>query len=383
MTRRLAGQAAALLLLWAILLPLVRLPLTSDEGRALWAVRDERPLSLDAPLDALRALRRNLDDTLNRLSDQAQPLPGVLLLDAWTTLAGESVLAARLPGMLAVLLAASLVGGGPLALLAAGLLALIPAAQAGSHCWLLLASALTVRATRAKSPGWLLGAALLLAMTTHRAGPLLIPVALLLVDRSHLRRWLPWTLGAMVLALPWLLPGGFRPLAGSAGEWLAGVTALLVPPAAWGLSRLAARDARHGGMTAAVVAVMAIASVGVISARTDWRAALDSFAGQRAPSAPVIKLYAPQHPLAHYERQPDTDALRQGTSLDLGWREFSAEEAAAVAEVLAGAPEIWLVAPADVPLATAVRIGLQGRDFDTDHVITAGDMRFWRLDASR
>ncbi len=375
--RHMARQAAALLLLWAILLPLARLPLTSDEGRTLWAIRDERALSLDAPLDALRALRGNLDDTLNRLPDQAQPLPGVLLLDAWTTLAGESVLAARLPGMLVALLAASLVGGGPLALLAAGLLALIPAAQAGSHIWLLLASALTVRAARANSPGWLLGAALLLALTTHRAGPLLIPVALLLVDWSAMRRWLPWTLGAIVLALPWLLPGGFRPLAGSAGEWLTGIVALLVPPAVWGLSRLAARDAHRSGMAAAVVAVLAIASVGVISTRTDWRAALDSFAGQRAPTAPVIKLYAPQHPLAHYERLPGTDALRQGTSLDLGWREFSAEEAAAVAEVLADAPEIWLVAPADDPLAASVRQALRPA-FDAGHVITAGDIRFWR-----
>ena len=378
---RVAGRAAALLLLWAVLLPLARLPLTADEGRVMWTIRDERPLTLAAPVDSLRALRANLSNTLNRLPDQAQPLPGVLLLDAWTTLAGESVLAARLPGILAALLVAALVGGGPLALLAAGLLALIPAAMVGSHIWLLLASALTVRALRRGSPGWVLAAGLLLGVATHRAGPLLL-LALFVAWPIPNRRWLAWALGAVALALPGLLPGGFRPLAGSAGEWLAGIVALLVPAAAWGLSRLAARDVRGRIAAVVLVAAVALTSVGIISTRTDWRAAIDLFGNQRAPTAPVIKTYVPQHPLAHYERQPQTNALHQGISVDLSWREFSLNEVMALAMALNGAPEIWLVGPADDSLAAAVREALRPA-YDTVDVITAGEIRFWRLDANR
>lgn len=384
MTRRYAGWVALLLLLFAGLLTLARAPLSADEGRALWAVRDDRLLTLADPLESLRALRGNLTDTLNRIPEQSQPLVGVLLLDAWTTLAGESLRAARLPGQLAALLAGSLVGGGPLGVLATGLLALIPAAQVGSQVWLLLASALALRVVRVGSPGWLLLAALLLALTTHRAGPLLIPLALgfaLATNRAQSRRWLPWTLGALALAAPWLLlaPGGWRPLAGSAGEWLAGIVALLAPALAWGLSRLAARGAGERMAAAAIMGALALVSVGAGLQRTDWPAAVRDFTAQRSPTAPVVRLYAPQHPLAHYERLPGTDGLRQGISLDLGWREFGVDEVAAVAEALMGAPTIWLIAPADDPLAAALREALRPA-YDTGHVITAGEMRFWRLD---
>ena len=147
-------------------------------------------------------------------------------------------------------------------------------------------------------------------------------------------------------------------------------------------SLMAGRGARHGAMAAAVVAVVALASVGIISTRTDWRAAIDLFASERAPTAPVIKTYVPQHPLAHYERQPQTSALRQGISVDLSWREFSLNEVMALAMALNGAPEIWLVGPADDSLAAAVREALRPA-YDTVDVITAGEIRFWRLDANR
>jgi hypothetical protein len=110
-----------LLLFWGVYLSLARSGLTQAEARVLWTVRDDVPLNV-APRDALRGLRTNVEQMVER----AEPvlLPYYAIMDAWVTVAGESVLAARYFSALCILLAAVLAARWRFMLVVAGLGAL-------------------------------------------------------------------------------------------------------------------------------------------------------------------------------------------------------------------------------------------------------------------
>lgn len=88
-----------LLLLFAVLLVWQSTTAVHDrEGQSLWAVRDR-----EAPPEGVRAFpgysRQSLGIAFARSQQMNQPPLYYLLLDAWTLLAGQSLLAARLPSI--------------------------------------------------------------------------------------------------------------------------------------------------------------------------------------------------------------------------------------------------------------------------------------------
>ncbi len=100
------AAAAILLALFAIflLLPDQQAGLDDDEALALWIVRDDVSMNA-APGDALRALRSNISQMIDRVQTQPQPPLYFIALDAGVMAAGESVLAARFFSTLWVMLA--------------------------------------------------------------------------------------------------------------------------------------------------------------------------------------------------------------------------------------------------------------------------------------
>lgn len=77
--------------------------------------------------------------------------------------------------------------------------------------------------------------------------------------------------------------------------------------------------------------------------RQDWRDIIRTTTAERQLTQPMVILYPPDHPLAYYDRT-ERYAFGRGTVINMGWRDFSEEELARVAESLNGSDEIWMVA---------------------------------------
>lgn len=228
MSARRAVLFTALLLLAAFLVStfhLTRESLWYDEGWTAWAVHDDRsnPASVG---ETLQHIRDSLTGALSRVRDDVHPPLYFLLLDVWTLLIGESVLALRLFSVLCGLLALSAtyaVGRrlfdritGFMAVLVLGSASffvyytrearmyVLLLALAAFAAWLYLRwrDRLSGRRTLAY------GLALALLLYTHYAGALIIAVHgihLFLTARLHLRprHGAPFLLAALLFA-PWV-----------------------------------------------------------------------------------------------------------------------------------------------------------------------------------
>jgi hypothetical protein len=78
-----------------------------------------------------------------------------------------------------------------------------------------------------------------------------------------------------------------------------------------------------------------------------WNEAVAAMIAARQPLEPAITDFLPQSVVAYYDRQM---GLRRGVTLDLSWRDHSAEGMRALVAKLAAAPSLWAVLRTDIPV---------------------------------
>jgi hypothetical protein len=389
--------ALLLLLAFAVYLPDAGRGLGEDEALALWVVRDEVAVG-GAPGDALRGLRANLIEFAARVQQQPQPPLYFALLDAWVMIAGETVYAARLLSVVSALLALAFTaaaGRGWMIALALPLY-FLPAAEAFLYAPLLAFSALGLGLLR-RWPGRgsrltaaMYALALAAALYTAWAALLLLPLhGAYALRRRFFTAWLLAAGGALLLFTPWALlwSPGIDMLLSSAALRTAAAAALtaalpvmiIALAGITGLIRLrAAPRPALIAMVAGLYALGVLAAAALITGRTDWPGAINALNAARDPLEPALIGYSPQHPLAHYDRLPDT-VIRQGISVDLGWRHYPLTELAQVAAALDDTPALWLVMPVDDPDTWGALMALA--DTHTPgYRMVAGDTLFYRFD---
>lgn len=77
-----------------------------------------------------------------------------------------------------------------------------------------------------------------------------------------------------------------------------------------------------------------------------WREAVTQAADMRSADEPALVHIAPHSPLAYYDRQAN---LAESISIDVGWRPFAPDEISVLADTLANAESVWVIAPAADP----------------------------------
>lgn len=338
--------------------------LFDHEAQALWVVQDVASTRA-APADAIRAVRANLTSLADRLPQADQPALYFLILDAWTSISGESLAAARALSLLAGLLAYALIASAarywtgrsaalPILLLS-GAVMLYAGRGVYLYALLLMFSALALwsllywQQTRQKHAAAIYTLALAACLGTAYGALCLLPLHAWIAYRSgDMRRWLPLMLAALLAAAPLALLS--RPVASFIAVDLHVVIApallAALPP---GIVELAARW--RGGPVPALLAVLALGAGFALDAqRPDWVRIIDQMSAARHPLDVTVTRFAPESALAYYDRQPGT-RVRRGISLMLGWREHPPEELLDYAARLANAPGVWLALPEDSPEA--------------------------------
>jgi hypothetical protein len=94
-----------------------------------------------------------------------------------------------------------------------------------------------------------------------------------------------------------------------------------------------------------------------------WPVTLDEYLAVRAPDEPALTAFAPGSIGDYYDA---AYGLRQGMGINLGWREFSGAEVAAVLENLDDSRPIWLLVPESWPHTQQVNDTLISRGFDPE-----------------
>lgn len=371
--------AGLLLIAFALFFPDDSAGLSVSEARALWVARDY--VSLDAaPADALRALRTNLTDVLERVRTDAQPPLYFVFLHGWIIVAGESIIGARLFGVLCALLALALTFGArrisagkidSRVIIISIALYLAVTVQGYVYPFLLLLAAGALFAllrwrTAPSVPRAMIYTLTLTAVlyTYHIAAPFVILHGLYLLRKTSRRviaGWLMSVLAAAILFAPWLvlLQPRDLDLLLTAEAWRATFTALVavaMPSVALLLARLT--DALNVDHTSDPAAVRMAGALGISTAllvvgglvqpdRVDWGETINALNEKRDFGDLLLIGYAPWHPLAHYDRLPETP-IRAGISVDFGWREFDVDEIDAIIAALDTDHPVWLFAVEDV-----------------------------------
>ncbi len=392
MTRPLATYSTlvlALLLMCVALLPLLDRPgVEADEGRALWIIRD----NVRDRGDTVAALRTNLETMLKRLPEQDHPPLYALLLDAWVFVVGaESLLLVRYLSLLGALAAVSalmaLLGRlapVPMALIAPFALGFIAfsAAPLALFAALSALAVLSLRRVLRRATWWrmLLHTIILTALIySHAFGFVMVLVYFAIVGtkgRSNPRVQVCAGI-AVLLYIPWILFN--QQAAPFAGEFQ--VAFLLTPlyvafiPLVVGFWHLLKRPMRMGGII--IGAICLLLSLWTVWNRPDWTGLIADIHSGRDLTQPILLAYSPQHPLAYYD-QFEESRLREGITLDIGWRDFSAAE---LHDLLSGLDEIstlWLVSLDDQ--LELIRAAADVRP-ENEQIRVTGDVivtRFWR-----
>lgn len=167
----------------------------------------------------------------------------------------------------------------------------------------------------------------------------------------RLLRHLPFRL-ALALA-------GLLALAGSAtGSGLAWGM-LVIALITWAVVALLKLPRRYAPLSVGLI-LLALAALAVYLAllvplqTPDWPARARDLHAARPLTEPLVIALPPAHPLRYYDRQPGTQ-FSGGLAVDVGWRDFSDEELAAVAAALDSAPQVHLLAEADSGLLARLR----------------------------
>ncbi|MFW5748022.1 MAG: hypothetical protein ACOCYT_00255 [Chloroflexota bacterium] len=356
--------------------------LSAEEGAALYVVRDDLRFDV-TPRDALRAVRDDLRQWVDRVQAQPQPPLYFLLLNTWEWLAGESIVALRWSSTLLVLLAVTtmtaaaglrsrLRAGGWLTLLFAGvMLAFYAAHTVYTYPLLLALAALGIWAlahwARGMAQGrggglWLGFYTLTLAagLYTHHAAAVLVGVQVLyLLTLPHARRlfvrWVAAVVVATVLFTPWLLiaPPDVDALSQGhglrqtlLGAWFAALPGLMLLIGV--LLARAARSAQPAAQQMAVPLVLAVSfmlglttNLGLLADHCDCETLIADFNAARQPLEPAIIDLPPQHPLWHYDRLSET-RWRPPLAVEVDWRPAKPASLAAIVARLGDGP-VWLV----------------------------------------
>lgn len=124
------------------------------------------------------------------------------------------------------------------------------------------------------------------------------------------------------------------------------------------------------------LALMSIAALGVwfITPANPLPAAVAQYQAVRARTEPALTFGAPDSPLGYAQARYD---LRAGMGIDLGWREFTAEELADIVGKLDRARPVWLIGAPDHPgLVTARTLLAAGGRAEGGASITVGNVIF-------
>ena len=78
--------------------------------------------------------------------------------------------------------------------------------------------------------------------------------------------------------------------------------------------------------------------------RQDWTDIIQTFTVERDFTQPMVIAYSPQHPLAYYDHTENI-AFARGITVNIGLRDFSADELAIIPQALPPSDVIWIVAP--------------------------------------
>ncbi|HRF94000.1 MAG TPA: hypothetical protein PLZ51_02335 [Aggregatilineales bacterium] len=293
-----------------------------DNGEAwhLWLTHDIAPMVGNVG-DVFRAMRANVGDMVTLWRETPQPPLYIALLDVWRMLTGANMLMGRwlssLIGMLAF--AITLRGAYRLRLegkwgdvIFVGLLFGYSSATIGAETLIALWSAIAL---------W--------GYISYR--------------QTHQRRYISLIVVSIFL------------IALSAPTWHINIVlALLTPPIVLitlKLTHLKADDTIHVAYnplfaTTAIFLVCSLIGYQFIAiwVRQDWTDIIQTYTVERTLTQPMVIAYSPQHPLAYYDHT-EKIAFGRGVTVNIGWRDFSADELAIIAQALPPSDVIWIVAP--------------------------------------
>lgn len=360
------------------------------DAPAIWTVHDAE----DAPQGLRNTINYVLESAgtaLTRAGERQQFPLYYLLLDGWVLIFGESPLSLRLPsllwGILGLIVIALLLTnrrsrswGLSFAVLLPGLylltLGVSPLMQ-----WLtlsLLTSWLLLR-WRAVS-GWLWAAlytlAALLMVLTHSYGiaVLLLQAAYLMYRERQFTAALiaPFSL-PLIACIAWfaVFGLGFR-LEPTAIFLLIGISVMLV------LLNQPPLNSQRVILAVGAVLITQIITLLVAPPLVDYQQTTADFLAERDPLEPLVFDIPADSIMAYYKRQL---GLRSGYTLDIGWRDHSAEEIEALLGRIESATHIWLILPEyrEQSQQTIQQMSAQRQPF-IDY--RAGDYRFMRFDTA-
>ncbi|MEQ8677760.1 MAG: glycosyltransferase family 39 protein [Aggregatilineales bacterium] len=361
----LAVQVSVLLLLCLVFLSLTDLPVSDDEGLALWVVEDSAQMWDVAPRDSLRGIRANVGDMLERLPETNTPPLYFVILDGWVMLFGDSLLAVRMLSVLCVSLALPAIvhiirrympafpitPAFAIALLLAlpillvvnfyGLLLFF----ASASLWLLLRWEKNQRGYEAFFYVIFLTGALL---TAHVALPMLILHGVIAWRRDVLRRWVIFAAISLAFLLPALVV--FPPVLFDLMSWRNLLIPIFVAAVTVTVPVLAVVLTENIKANQLVVnfalAVYVIGGALLLWRNPNWQAEISAINALRQPTDPAIMAIDPRSGLGYLDRQPET-RLSHGISVDVGWRTFTRDELDAIVETMDDAPSIWVFLPDD------------------------------------
>ena len=84
----------------------------------------------------------------------------------------------------------------------------------------------------------------------------------------------------------------------------------------------------------------------LLPSKPGWGNAVERIAESRTPLQPLVIQVPPNHPVSYYVRNQG----QQGILLDIGWREFAADEQQDLVDALGEQTTLWMIAYADAPL---------------------------------
>ncbi len=178
-----------------------------------------------------------------------------------------------------------------------------------------------------------------------------------------------WRSGLLLVTL-WLFITPFVLLAANAAvmplfqvRYVLGALPALVLLLAAGLALLhQVRWGRWGARVAfaGMVVAQITAQPSIIPPKPDYDSAIAAASAARDPLAPIITDIAPRDPVRYYAPRYN---LTAGPSVDLSWRDHTAEEVATIVKGFEFAPTVWTVLPVNVAKTwyTVAALQAQGR----------------------
>ena len=312
------------MLLFAAILG-IRLGLSHDEALMLWIVRDDSELALSS--ESLRDLRADVAQFVDRVREAPPLYPAVL--DVWEKIAGESLSVLRWLSLLFVLIGMAV--NYRQSWIAAPLL-LYPAMAAYGYGLLFMLASLAWISKRK----WAQTGFIMLAMLTDPfGGAVLLIMVLVFRQRSMI-----YTLSLPVLVVTLLLfESPLKPM-NLLMAVLPGVIQYVYGLFASGkmAQDMARLDMARHVPTVMIIVGGVVLNVLSLGGHPDWLGAIHDLNMQRNLTDVTIIDYDARHPLAYYERH---EVVRQGVSLDFGWRDFSPEEIDAILSRIHS--PIWLI----------------------------------------